>query len=75
MEWLQTPALVAGWGILAWSSARFLVALAAVTLTVASVWMKPETARRVRKAIKMLAVLMLALRGKSAPGNEDDAGT
>lgn len=67
MEWLQTPALVTGLGILAWNVARALVVLVGLVLTVASPWMRSSTAKRVREATETLAVLMLALRGKAPP--------
>lgn len=67
MEWLQTPALLTGLGILAWNVARALVVLVGLVLTVASPWMKPSTAKRVREATETLAVLVLALRGKAPP--------
>jgi hypothetical protein len=69
MEWLQTPALSAGIGVLLVGIAVLIVAASAVCLGLASVWMGPDRAHQALRVLKELRRLTAALRGK-APTSE-----
>lgn len=67
MEWLQTPALAAGLGVLVIGLATLLLVASAVVLGAASVWMKPERSDRAHKVLQEWRRIVAALRGKPPP--------